>query len=84
LVYNILITETAKKQLAKIDRQTAKRINKKLREISHEPFLYVSRLANLELYKLRVGDYRVLMSIQKVKLIIIVVEISHRRNVYKW
>ena len=83
MVYNILITETAKKQLAKLDRQTAKRIDKKLREISHEPFLYVIRLAGLELYKLRVGDYRVLLSIQKEKLIIMVVEISHRRNVYK-
>ena len=33
--------------------------------------------------ELRVGDYRVLMSIQKDRLIILVVEISHRRNVYK-
>jgi len=83
LAYNILITDTAKKQLAKIDRQTAKRIDKKLREISHDPFLYVSKLASLDLYKLRVGDYRILMSIQKDRLIILVVEISHRRNVYK-
>ncbi len=83
MAYNILITDTAKKQLAKIDRQTAKRIDKKLREISHDPFLYVSKLASLDLYKLRVGDYRILMSIQKDRLIILVVEISHRRNVYK-
>lgn len=83
MAYNIFITDTAKKQLAKIDRQTAKRIDKKLREISHEPFLYVSKLSSLDLYKLRVGDYRVLMSIQKDRLIILVVEISHRRNVYK-
>ena len=83
MAYNIFITETAKRQLAKLDMQTAKRIDKKLREISHEPFLYVIKLASLELYKLRVGDYRVLMSIQKEKLIIMIVEISHRRNVYK-
>ncbi len=83
MAYNIYITNTAKKQFAKIDRQITKRIDKKLREISHDPFLYVSRLASLELYKLRVGDYRVLMSIQRDKLIIMVVEISHRRNVYK-
>ena len=83
MAYNIYITETAKKQLAKLDIQAAKRIDKKLREISHDPFLYVSRLASLELYKLRVGDYRVLMSIRKDKLIVVVLEISHRRNVYK-
>lgn len=83
MAYSILVTDTAKKQLEKIDRQTAKRIDKKLREISHDPFLYVSRLVGLELYKVRVGDHRVLMSIQKDKLVIVVIEICHRRNVYK-
>ena len=83
MVYSIHITDTAKKQLVKIDRETVKRIDKKLREISHDPFLYVTRLVGLEIYKLRVGDYRVIMSIQRGKLIIMVVEVSHRRNVYK-
>ena len=83
MAYNIFLTDTAKKQLSKLDRQTAKRIDKKLREISNDPFLYVSRLVGQDLYKLRVGDYRVLMTIQQDKLIIIVVEVSHRRNVYK-
>lgn len=83
MAYNIYITDTAKKQLAKIDKQTARRIDNKLREISHNPFLYVSKLVGLDFYKLRIGDYRVLMTIQKEKLIIMVVEISHRRNAYK-
>jgi len=83
LTYNIRVTETAKKQLSKIDRQAARRIDKKLREISSDPFLHVTRLVGLEIYKLRVGYYRVLMSIQKDKLVIMLVEIAHRRNVYK-
>ncbi|MEM3007752.1 MAG: type II toxin-antitoxin system RelE/ParE family toxin [Candidatus Nitrosotenuis sp.] len=83
MAYNIYITDTAKKQLAKIDKQTARRIDNKLREISHNPFLYVSKLVGLDFYKLRISDYRVLMTIQKEKLIIMVVEISHRRNAYK-
>ncbi len=83
MAYSIFLTNTAKTQLAKIDMQTAKRIAKKLHEVSADPFLYVSRLVGQDLYKLRVGDYRVLMTIQQDKLIIMVVEISHRRNVYK-
>ena len=83
MAYNIHLTDTAKKQLAKLDGQIAKRIAKKLHEISDDPFPYVSKLIGVELYKLRVGDYRVLMNIQQNKLIIIVIEISHRRNVYK-
>ena len=61
----------------------AKRIDKKLHEISDDPFLYVTKIVGLEFYKLRLGEYRVLMSISKNSLIIMVVEISHRRNVYK-
>jgi mRNA interferase RelE/StbE len=83
LTYNIFLTDFAKKQLAKLDRQAAKRITKKLHEVSTDPFLYVSKLAGQDLYNLGVGDYRVLMIIQQDKLIVIVVEVSHRRNVYK-
>jgi mRNA interferase RelE/StbE len=83
LAYSVFITDSAKKQLARLDRQAAKRITKKLHEVSIDPFLYVSRLVSQDLYKFLVGDYRVLMTIQQNKLIIIVVEVSHRRNVYK-
>ena len=83
MTYSIRVTETAKKQLSKIDKQTARRIDSKLREIASDPFAHVTRLVGLELYKMRVGDYRVLMSIQKDKLVVMVVEIGHRRNVYK-
>ena len=83
MTYSIRVTETAKKQLSKIDKQTARRIDSKLREIASDPFAHVTRLVGLELYKMRVGDYRVLMSIQKDKMVVMVVEISHRRNVYK-
>ena len=83
MAYKIRVTDTAKKQLKKLDRQTAIRIDKKLHEISNDPFLYVTKLVGLEFYKLRVGNYRVLMTIQQNNLIIMVVEISHRRNVYK-
>ena len=83
MAYNIFLTDFAKKQLSKLDKQIAKRITKKLHEISNDPFLYVSKLVGQDLYKLRVGDHRVLMTIQQDKLIIIVAEVRHRRNVYK-
>ena len=83
MTYRIIITDTAKKQLKKLDRKTIIRIDKKLHEITNDPFPHVTKLVGLEFYKLRVGDYRVLMVISQNNLIIMVVEISHRRNVYK-
>ena len=83
MAYKIKVTDTAKKQLKKLDRQTAKRIDKKLHEISDDPFLYVTKLVGLEFYKLRVGNYRILMTIEQNNLFIIIIELSHRRNIYK-
>jgi len=83
LVYSIYLTRTAKGQLNKIDKSAAKRIVKKLRSIAPDPFHYITRLAGSDIYKLRVGDYRVKMTIEKDKLIIIVIEVGHRRNIYK-
>ena len=68
-----MITDTAKKQLKKLDLATIIRIDKKLHEISDEPFLYVTKVVGLEFYKIRLGDYRVLMSISKNSLIIMIV-----------
>ena len=82
MAYSVFLTAFAKKQIVKLDRQTAKRITKKLHEISVDPFLYVSKLVGQDFYKLRVGDYGVLLILQQDKLIIIVVEVRHRRNVY--
>lgn len=82
MAYSVFLTAFAKKQMAKLDRQTAKRITRKLHEISVDPFPHVSKFIGQDFYKLRVGDYRVLLTIQQDKLIIIVVEVRHRRNVY--
>jgi mRNA interferase RelE/StbE len=37
----------------------------------------------IDLYRIRVGDYRIVYLIQDGKLIVIVVKIGHRRDVYR-
>ena len=89
LAWHINISETAKKQLQKLDRQTAQRITSYLRErvLLHDnprlvgAALQGSRLG--ELWKYRVGDYRVISRIKDQELEILVVEIGHRREVYR-
>ena len=34
-------------------------------------------------YKLRIGDYRVIIDLEKDKLIVLIIKIGHRKNVYK-
>ena len=36
-----------------------------------------------ELYRVRVGDYRIIYQIQDQRLIVLVVQIGHRRQIYR-
>ena len=82
MVWKIKWTDTALNQLKKIQEQMQKRIFKKLDEIVDSPFGYVERMVSQNLYKLRVGDYRVLMTLENSKMIVWVVEVGHRSKLY--
>ena len=81
--YDVKWTETSLGQLKKLDKAMAKRIIGKVEKISKNPFNFVKKLKEFNLFRLRVGDYRVIMSIEKKKMIIFVLEVGHRRVVYR-
>jgi mRNA interferase RelE/StbE len=41
------------------------------------------KLTNSELWRIRVGDYRVVYSIEDAKLVVLVVRVGHRREIYR-
>ena len=89
MVWQIQLDEEAKKDLAKLDRQIARRITAFLRErvaVQDDPrsigeALKGSRLGDF--WKYRVGDYRIIASIEDRALRILVVTIGNRRAVYR-
>ena len=80
---NIIIVPTAKKDLKKLDKLSAEAIFKKLNAVKGNPLSHIGRLKGSQLWKLRVGDYRVLMVIDTGKSIINVIKVGHRRDIYK-
>lgn len=82
-MYEIIISEKAFKQIAKLEKQIQRRILKTLERIRIRPEAYITKLVNNPGYKLRVGDYRVILDIDKNKLIISVINAGHRRSIYK-
>ena len=80
--YQIKWTETAIQSLEKIDGDIAKRILEKINGISANPFRYVKRLKVVPLFSLRVGIYRVLMSIERNNLVIVALDVGKRENDY--
>lgn len=83
--WNISWSPTAQKQLKKIyksDKTGAQRIVTKLEDIIDDPFAFTDKLQGSNLRKLRVGVYRVIMSLEEQKITIFVVEVAHRSKIY--
>ena len=82
-MYEVLLSNKAKKQLAKFSSDVQNRIGSAIERIKIRPFAFVKRLTGYKYFRLRVGDYRLILDIQQGKLIILVVEIGHRKDVYR-
>ena len=70
-------------QLKKLEHKIQERIIKSLERIRVRPEAYVTKLVGDPGYRLRVGDYRVIMDIDKEKLHILIIKIGHRKNIYQ-
>jgi mRNA interferase RelE/StbE len=82
LTYEVLFSDLALKQLRKLDQEIRQRIIAMIERIRIRPDDYVRKLVGDDGYRLRVGNYRVIMDLDREKLIILVLRIGHRRNVY--
>lgn len=86
MTYNILFSEAAEKKFAKFDRIVQKRIITFLEtRVKPDPDLLKQALQGTKrgLWKYRVGDYRIICDIRHKELLILIVDIGHRREVYK-
>ncbi len=87
MAWRIELTGSAKKQLRECGRAEAKRIRDFLRHIESldDPRRIGKGLKGqlLELWRYRVGDYRVVCEIRGTTLVVLVVRIGHRKEVYK-
>lgn len=86
--YSVFFTEQAKKQLSKLDKSTARLISSWLMKNlqgcenprQHGKGLTANRCGQ---WRYRIGDYRILAEIQEEKIVILILEIGHRREIYK-
>ena len=83
MTWEIIWSEKSVKQLKKIDLKNAQRIYDSVQDCMKEPFQTVTRLANSPFYKLRVGNYKVILDLQQSKMTIFVVETDLRGQIYK-
>ncbi len=84
-MYKVVFSKSADKILRRMPRNLALKIGKKIRELSENPekMRNVKKLTNHPGYRLRVGDWRVIYTLYKNELLIHIINIKTRGEVYK-
>ncbi len=85
MAWKINFTDKSEKQFSKIDKFWQKKIADYLKnKTKKDPFMFGKSLTgNLKgLWRYRVGDYRIICAIEDKELVVLVVDIGHRSDVY--
>ena len=82
--YEIAFKKSVAKDLKKLPKKDVSKVLELIRTLSRNPRpAQVKKLSGEERYRMRKGDYRILYTIEDAKLVITVVKVGHRREVYR-
>lgn len=83
MTYRILYTEEAARRIGKLDKTVKERVGKAIKKLSEQPELG-KRLTGLlsDRRSYRVGDRRILYKVKKNEVLILILTVGHRRDVY--
>ena len=82
--YEVRLTPQAAKQLASLERSMQLRIAGVIELLSLNPFPpWAQKLRGREAWRVRVGDYRLLYTANQGELVLVVIRMAHRREVYR-
>jgi mRNA interferase RelE/StbE len=84
-MYRVLTTKSFGKALARLPLNWQKRIVAKIREVAANPYAPNNNLTKLQGrdgYRLRVGDWRVIYELQYDRLVMLVLDVGPRGDIY--
>ena len=85
-MYRILFTKQSQRALLKLPKDKSAAVIRGLEQIAKDPYEqnnHVTRLQNRPGFRLRVGDWRVIYEIRNEELVILVLKIAPRGEVYR-
>lgn len=85
MAYRIEFASNADKQFRALGKSTQLRLARRINLLANEPRPQgIKKLTGEEdLYRIRVGDYRIVYQIQDKKLLVLIVRVGHRSEVYR-
>ena len=83
--YRIVTTQRAAKDLVSLPKAVVRRTDAKILSLAHTPRpAEAVKLKGADaLYRVRVGDYRIVYEVQDAVVVIVIVRVGHRREVYR-
>lgn len=85
MTYRIEFTPSARKQFTRLPHEVLRRVDAHLLVLAENPFPSGAQKigGSIGLFRVRVGDYRIVYTIERRALVVLVVRIGHRREVYR-
>ena len=80
--YTVKWTPKSLKSLEKLPKEISSRILEKTEQIKDDPFHYLEHYESADVYKLRVGDYRLLLDVDFANKILKIRVLDHRGRIY--
>ena len=84
MAYRVFITPSADRVIAKLPQDVRRRVADRIAALAENPRPPGSvKLTGEDTYRIRVGDYRIIYSIHDDRLVVIVIDVGHRGDVYR-
>lgn len=83
-MYAVELLPSAAKTLSKLELEVRRRIARRIDRLAKDPRQEAIKLRGAEdVWRARVGDYRILYLVEDERLLVLVIRIGHRRDVYR-
>ena len=85
MTYQLVILPSAERDMARLDLPVRRRVDSRILALAEDPPPpgCLKMAGPGDLYRVRVGDYRVVYTVEDARLVVLVVRIGHRSDVYR-
>ena len=84
MAYQVTLAHAVDKAVAKLPKNIRRRVDAAILLLASNPRPFGAiKMAGEEAYRIRVGDYRIIYTIEDQQLLVLVIDVGHRRDVYR-
>ena len=83
MAFRVEFSQLAADKFRKLERDVQERLIRKLQQVAGGPRRYLTRLRGVDAFKIRAGDYRIIVDVDWENQTLYVLTMGHRRTVYR-